>query len=249
MKSVWEKLKKWGKVAWAIIGVFVVLLAVWSAYDQYYKKPNLSSQIVSEINVLDINEPLKDLQILFQGDNIQEKNLNLRIYRVKIENIGGTNIIQNDFDQNDSWGIQINQGRFIETRLIDSNSDYVRTDLIPMIQNDGVIKFNKVIFDKGNYFTVELLVLHDKSTPPTLYRIGKVAGIKENKSEILAVESAEPFWPTLFYGDWLINLVRAIIYFILSVSLFIAIIILIVKITEKRKRTAQNPQQPPQQPS
>lgn len=249
MKKIWEIVKKWSWWTWSviIIGILIGISASFY-YDQFFKQPSLFSQITSEINVLDVHESLRDLQITFQGDNIQEKSLNLRIYRVKIDNNGGTNITQNDFDQNDNWGIRVEKGRIIETRLIDSNSKYVNANLSPHIQDNNLVKFNKIIFDKGDFFIIELLVLHDKDTPPVLYQIGKIAGIQENEYKILSVEHSESFLAALFHGNWLINIVRSILYFIVSVIIFLALLLLISQWIEERKKKAQNPQ-PPQQPN
>lgn len=246
--KVSEEIKNWIKVIWGLIGAFGLLFGIVVGYKEYFGNPNVFSQISNEINVLDINEPLKDLQIIFQGDNIQKENLNLRIYRVKIENNGGTNITQNDFDQGDNWGIRVKSGSVIETRLVNTNSKYINANLSPSIQDNNVVKFNKIIFDKGNFFTVELLVLHDKDAPPVLYRIGKIAGIKGNELEILTLEHSEPFWATFFYGNWIINLVRFIFYGLVAILIFISVIIVIIKLDERRKKAAQSPQ-PPQQPS
>lgn len=248
MKKFWEVAKKWGSWTWKAVVVIGVILGIWAGYDQIFKKTSVFSQVISETNVLDINEPLKDLQINFQGENIQEKKLNLKIYRIKIENTGGTNITQNDFDQGGSWGIKIAGGRIIETRIIDSNSEYVKKDLSPSIQSSDFVSFNKIIFDKGEFFIVELLVLHDKDAPPVLYRTGKIAGIQDNEVKILAPEHNEPFLKTLFYGSWWIQIIRAVLYFIVSIAIFIGTFVLFMKWDERRKKAAQSPQ-PPQQPS
>lgn len=248
MNNPWNTFKKWwSKIISAVI-IIGALLAIWAAYDQFFKKPNILSQIINEINVLDVHKSLKDLQIIFQGDNIQEKNLNLRIYRIEIENNGGTNIIQNDFDQNDSWGIKVEKGRIIEARLVDSNSEYINKNLSPQIQDSDIVKFNKIIFDKGDFFTIELLVLHDKDTPPVLYRIGKIAGIQDSESKISAIKYDEPFWTTFFYGSWLVNFVRFIFFFIIFLVFLTILGVSINKWREKRTRAQQSPQ-PPQQPN
>ena len=244
-----EKIKKWSVRIWWLIVAFGLIFGIVVGYNEYFgEQPSIFSQITSEVNVLDINEPLKDLQIIFQGDNIQEKGLNLRIYRVKIENNGGTNITQNDFDQSDNWGIRVENGRVIETRLASSSSEYINANISPSIQDNNLVKFNKSIFDKGDFFTVEFLVLHNKDTLPILYRIGKIAGIQENESEILAIEHSEPVLSAFFYGNWLVNVVRFVIYFLVSVALFIGLLFLGDWWIGRRKKADQSPQ-PPQQPS
>ena len=243
--KILETFKKFGKWFWGVV-VALAFLSSFLAYYQFFyeNRPSISAQIISEVNILDIHKPLKDLQILFQGDNIQEKNLNLRIYTVKIENTGKVNILQNYFDQNDNWGIRVENARIIETRLVGSNSDYINKNLSPQIQEDGVVNFNKIIFDQKDFFTVELLVLHDRNTPPHLYRVGKVAGIQENNFEILVIEHKEFFLASLFYGDWRVQVVRTIFYFIVSVIILFVSAFIIIKLQdrkEKKTRLAQSP--------
>ena len=139
-----KTIKNLVKAIWWLIGAFGLLLGIVIGYKEFFESPNIFSQISNEINVLDINEPLKDLQIVFQGNNIQEENLNLRIYRVKIGNNGGTNITQNNFDQDDNWGIRVKNGSVIETRLVSTNSKYIKANLSPSIQDNSVVKFNKI---------------------------------------------------------------------------------------------------------
>ncbi|MDD2753865.1 MAG: hypothetical protein PHT44_04635 [Candidatus Portnoybacteria bacterium] len=247
MTKIPEKIKSLGKIIWWFIGAFLLIFGAFVGYQGYFgSRPNISSQIINETNVLDIHKSLKDLQIIFQGDNIQEKNQNLRIYRIKIENNGGTNITQNDFDQNDNWGIMIEKGRIIESRLADFASPYINDNLSPQLQDGSVVKFNKIIFDKGNFFSIELLVLHEKNTPPILYRTGKISGIQNNKSEISTVINGEPFGATFFYGSWFINIYRFIIFFIISFIIIIIVLYFIAKWQDKKNKLIQNPQQPQQ---
>ena len=241
--KILDKIKKWSKWIWGFILVFVALSTIYYQFI-YEKQPDIFSQIISKINVLDIHEPLKDLQILFQGDNIQEKNLNLRIFTIRIENTGEIDILQNHFDQSDNWGIKVENARIIETRLVSSNSEYIKNNLSPQIQEDNIVKFNKIIFDQNDYFTIELLVLHDKNNPPRLYQTGKIAGIQENNFEISAIEKKEPFLESLFHGNWVVQVVRAIIYFLIFVIIIIivaSISIILEEQKRKKERSAQAP--------
>ncbi|HEY5220800.1 MAG TPA: hypothetical protein VIJ29_01450 [Candidatus Paceibacterota bacterium] len=234
--------------SWRIVGAFAVVFGIWVGYNQIFQYPSVLSQITNETNVFDVNAPIQDLQVLFQGNDIQQNNLNLRIYEVKVINNGGTNITQNDFDQNGNWGIGVSTGTIIDTQLDNSNSDYITANLSPQIENGNFVKLNKIIFDKGDSFTIELLVLYNKNTPPVLYLDGKIAGINADQIEISTLKYGEPFLTTLFYGTWFINIIRFLIYFIFSVALFLGVLILIIKLDERKKRHAQSPK-PPQQPS
>jgi len=167
------------KIPWSLFGVVLTLVfgffAVYSAFHE--RKPNILFEITNEINVLDIRKPLEELSISFMGEDIEKRNLNLRIFTVRIENNGEVDILQNHYDADDVWGIQVNHARIIEARFMDSNSDYLKSKINPNIIEENKIEFNKIIFEKGNYFIVEILVLHMKEEYPEVISIGKIAGI------------------------------------------------------------------------
>ena len=87
--------------------------------------PKMTYEILRETDVLDVRTPLKDLQITFQNDDIQAENLNLRIYAMRVTNNGETDILQTQYDQDQIWGLQVVDGRIIESRIIQSSSEYL----------------------------------------------------------------------------------------------------------------------------
>ncbi len=168
------------KINWAflfgLIGIVGVIFTVYSTLHE--KKPNLSFEITNKTNVLDVHKPIKDLTILFQEKNIQEKNLNLLIYTIRIENIGEIDILQNHYDQSDVWGFQVQNGTIINVNLMKNNtSGYLKSKLNPQLAEKNTVEFNKVIFEREKFCTIEILVLHKKDITPEIIPIGKIAGI------------------------------------------------------------------------
>ena len=152
------------KIPWSFIGVIIALISVaFAIYSWVYgRQPNISFEITNEANVLDVHKPLKDLNISFQGEDIQEKNLNLRILTIRIENTGRENILQNHYDLHDIWGFQVMDGKIIEIRLMDTNSEYLKENLSPRLLKEDTVQFIKTIFEKGKFFTLEALILHTR---------------------------------------------------------------------------------------
>ncbi len=241
-------IKHWANVIWKAVGVLAIIVGLLAGYSQFFSAPSVSAQIISEVNVLDINEPLEDLQIAFQGENIQNKNLNLKIYRIELKNNGNTNITQSDFDQASDWGVEVENGKVIETRLVDSTSDYIKSKLAPKVANDNTIKFSKIILDKGSAFIVELLVLHEKAVLPTLYRIGKIAGVKSSQERVLDLDTREPLIHQFFEGSLYVNILRLVTYALLGIFLLITGLIVLMKIEEWVLKSKQKPQ-PLQEPN
>ena len=80
--------------------------------------------VTSESKVMDVRTPRKDLSILFQGQDIQKENPNLRILGVRLVNECDTNILESYFDSRIPWRLRVDGGRLIEARVTRSNSQY-----------------------------------------------------------------------------------------------------------------------------
>ena len=213
------------KVNWSFVGVIIAFLSIiFAVYVFYAENPNVTFDIVNDVNVLDVNKPLSDLNIYFQGEDIQQKNLNLRIISVKIENTGNVDILQNLYDENVIFGLQIDDGNIIESRLVFSNSDYLTSNLNLKIVNN-TIEFSKPILEKNKYFIVEILVLHNKDKGPTIVPLGKIAGI-ERMDVAKSYTERQSFFDDMFSGSLLIQSVRLVVYtFLAFIGLvFIAIV-------------------------
>src|SRR5207244_478191 len=142
-------------------------------------KPSVRYSIVYESNVLDVHNPLKDLTILYRGEDLRAQKKNLRIIRVKVVNNGQVDIKQGDFDQTEPWGLQLKNAQLVETpKILESNSDYILSKLA-VTQTNNVIEFTKVIFEREKFFTLELQVLHDVGQNPELSPLGKIVGIEK----------------------------------------------------------------------
>ena len=78
------------KYAWGFIGfVLTIIFGAFGLYSIFHEKqPSVLFDITSEANVLDVRQPLKDVAISFEGQDIQQKNLNIRIFTVRVENNG-----------------------------------------------------------------------------------------------------------------------------------------------------------------
>lgn len=192
-----------------LIAIFFGVYGIYSAYQE--DKTDISFEIINEANVFDVREPMDNLTISYEGEDIQEKNLNIRIITFRVTNVGNVNILQNYYDANDIWGAQVNEGKIIRIKLIDSNSNYIKSNLKPRLYDIKTIEFTKTIFEKGDYFTLEIFVLHNKDKSPSIITRGKIAGIDEIKLVDNSVEKEETFINKLFYGGFIINLIRLIL--------------------------------------
>lgn len=226
-KNLLEKLENRGY--WGVIGVLLtIVFGIMGLYTYFHeRKPNVQVEVVGESNVLDLHKPLENLTVYFDNEDIQKKNLNLRIITIQISNNGEMDILQSQFDQQMKWGIKISSGKIInDARIVSTNTDYLKSSLSPKVIGDNVIEFEKIIFEKGKYFTLEILVLHDKDTLPEITTIGKIAGIDKILVEKTWETKMRPsFLKTFFQGGFVINFLRSIAAAIVWIILIIAIVI------------------------
>ena len=179
--AIREKLRIDDRFSWSFTGV--ILAVLFGAIGLYSllreNRPNLVCEIQNQSDVLDLHRPLKDLALEFRGQDIQQQNLNLRIYTVRVSNKGRVDILQSYYDQDTPWGITVKPGQIIEARLTSSNSSYLTSRIGPEVSDPNTITLRKVIFEHDRYATLDILVLHHKESPPRIGSFGKIAGIDE----------------------------------------------------------------------
>jgi hypothetical protein len=236
-----EKLLPWGFAG----ALLTLLIGVGTVYITLREKAPSITYETSEYNVLDVHRPLKDLSVLFRGQDIQSKKLNLRIYSISVRNDGELNIRQTDFDQSKPWGLSIAGAQIIDQpRLVYASSDYIKENLNPRTTSDSQVEFNKIIFEKGKTFTIEIQVLHQTSIEPVIEPTGKIAGIESIQVVQRKATQAKPsIWTESFQGSAGVQAMRIIAYFLVLIVVFVLVISIAVRISDaadKKRQKALN---------
>jgi hypothetical protein len=217
-----ERRYAWGLLAF-ITGTVTGVGGLYLAVRQ--KKPELAYQIASESNVLDVHASLPELSVLYRGEDIQQANLNLRILRLRVANTGTADILQAQYDQQDTFGLRVEGARVLEVRQVDASVPYLSNAVRPQLVDQDIVRFEKPILESGAWFTVEILILHEKTREPRLTAIGKVAGVPEP-----AVAGPEPalerrsIWRDITSPSIGVQLVRLLVYPVAVILLFVAVI-------------------------
>ena len=239
-----DKMQKIKKDKGTIISIFFTVVfgifAIVTFYISYFKesKPNISINIEYQTDVIDVKKPLNDLVVYYKNNDIVKGNLRLQIIRIKFKNTGDLNITNEMYEKNDIWGLQIDGAEILETRLTEASSPYIKNNQKPQQVLKKIISLKKIIFDKDEYFTIELLILFKNNTKYDITSIGKISGIK-NK---LQVEQYIPdnmnvsIFYTAFSGNVKVQLLRFGVYLFGIIILVIVIISLIIFIDEKNDK-------------
>ncbi len=242
-RASWRDLLVVTSLAITVFSAFLAYLALQEPH------PGVTFTKIAETDILDLHRPVEDLGIVFRGQDLQQQGRNLRIMTIIVENSGSTNIRAGDFDQNNEWGIQFLGGDVIEARLIAASTDYLKSQVMLQRTGPDMVTFPKIIFEKGQSFTIEVLLLHSKNHDPSVSPIGKIVGL----GQISVVErtlSAENigFLKRVFMGSPLVQLTRAGAYFAGSVVIMIGglfALILVIEWREDRKKEEPKQGGPP----
>lgn len=232
-QEVKHRIKRFVRKAFSYALTLITILSF--AYSFYEKKPSLLFHLTNEVNVFDMHKSIDDFEVIFKGQNINKEGKNLKIFTLRIENSGGINITQDLYDKNSEWGVLVEEGSFIDgVRVIDSNSENLRNNLKPKIEEKSIV-LNKVILDKKDYVTLEFLVLHKKDIQPKIIPFGKIAGIKSLEISN-SVENGNGFIQRFFAGSLWMNISRVIVFGIFFVLLLIVIVYFLIKLSEFVKK-------------
>ena len=202
----------WGKlVSGTVIGILLSVAGLY--YELHGNYVHMSMDIATESNVLDVKHPIPDLSILFQGKDIEEEKANLKLLTVRVVNDGAVNIHEDDYDSKMPFGLLLEGGRVVRAQVVGANSPYLGDNIHPQVVGINQVSLDKVIFDKGKFVFIEILVLHPKSTNPQLRPLGKIAGLDEIEVTDSFLDRDQPsFFTQTFNGPAAVQICRVIIY-------------------------------------
>ncbi len=174
--------------------------------------PYLTTEILSETNVLSFNEDVKELKVLWGDIDIKSLDKTISVVSVRVQNDGGSPLLKEYYDSEYPVTIVVKDAQIMEVELISSSSDYLKDRALISFHESNVL-LPEVILDQGNSYIFKILLLHENSTHPRFSMVGKIAGVKELQIERLNEEKKVGFWSEVFYGGLWVQLVRAPLYF------------------------------------
>lgn len=145
MTAYFQKFANW--IGWSSFGALIGIIALFLTID--FKKTDVHMFILSDTNLVDVKSPLNDLQILYNGKDLIKEHLNLHLYRVQVQNTGGTILLKDDFDNNDLWGIHVSTGNIVKIGEPESELSYIGKNLAIRTPDQMTLLFTPIIFEPG----------------------------------------------------------------------------------------------------
>jgi hypothetical protein len=210
------------------------------------KHPHLRYEILSQVPVYDVRENLTNLDILFNGQSIQQQHEMLTVISIKVENIGSAGIKEDSYDDAFLPGGRITGSKIIRVDVIAASNNYLTNAVQILRRQENEFILNKVILDRGDFFILKFLVLHSDNMKPELESFGKVADAPNIDINALPIATDKRgFFMKAVSGEIGVQATRIVIYMFGGLVLSVAIIFSLTGITnffrtKRRKRHIKN---------
>ncbi|SRX75643.1 hypothetical protein [Aequorivita antarctica] len=211
------------KIIFASLSGFAAILSVIAFFSE--EKIEIKYSILAETNVLDLNADVNKLEVIYDSINLNRNNLNLKIYSIKIENIGNKSLSPNFYEVSDSIGVKLKGGKVIDQpEIVQTSSNYLDEKLKVVLNKSSELKFSQVILDPKEFFIIKILVLHKNNAKLQVISTGKIASQKDIPVITeLDKEKNNSFIGRIFEGSILIQIIRFLIPLIVVSGLFLFI--------------------------
>jgi len=198
-----------------VIGIIVGLAGLWA----YYKgtKPQFEVVVESATNVVDVNERISGLGVLFNGEDLLRQNKALTIYSILLRNSGNDSLRKNDFDDKALVGVTLPGATLLSAQLDVSHTsaeEYIRKNAEISLLPPSTMVLKPLIIDPGAKVGVRIVAIHKASEQPKIFAVGKVVGQKQIPVILGKAEDRETsIWSRSFGGGLGVNLMRLPAYF------------------------------------
>jgi hypothetical protein len=220
----------------ATLGLLGLIFAVFSIYltFNYSKKTDITYQLVSDSYVVEINEKVNKLDVLYDGKSIKDSNQKLRLITFKVSNSGENTIRIGDYDEKLPLGFSIDHGEIVEAPSISGNKPYFPSKLNPKLVSKSLVHFSPAILEPNDYFIVSSLILVSETTPIKITPLGVIAGLSLGAPAFLDIPKTAgraPIYVGAFAGSWPLQVVRLFVY---SFGTFIVLLVAVALISLPR---------------
>ena len=128
-----EKIAPWGILGFSVTFVGVLMAIAIFYFQENSAKVHAGWWIRNEEKLVEVRESIKDLRILYHGQDLLESGKEIRILTLEFVN-DGRNITQDMFDQNLAFGLRFLSSEIITGQVSRVTSQYLGDNLKPQIK-------------------------------------------------------------------------------------------------------------------
>lgn len=162
-----------------ILGIWGISTTILSLYWTIYpidQNAHLTFYQKSITDAFSIDQPINELQIIINGQDIGKSNLNLKVYRFRLENDGKADLIIEDYVKEATFGFHVMNGKIARIKFLQSLE--FNQKLFNQLSGDSSKAiFNPIFLGKDKGVSFDIWVIHRKSIIPSILPVGKIANV------------------------------------------------------------------------
>ncbi len=188
-----EKIAPWGILGFTVTFVGVLISIAIFYFQESSAKVHAGWWVRNEEKLVEVRETMKDLRILYRGQDMLESGKELRILTLEFVN-EGKDITQQMFDRNLDVGLCFANSEIITSQVTSVSSKYLADNLKSQVRvtessksadssNTGqALILPKLVFDHGSAFSVKVYFLQSiRAAPTEVTCLGKISGVETLK--------------------------------------------------------------------
>jgi hypothetical protein len=220
--GILESLKKIEqKFSWSFFGFLIGVIGIsYAIYVDHFKEENplIVFDILSNTQVLSVKEDVNRLGIIYNGENLKERQENLILLTIRILNEGEKNITEQDYYTKIPFGLKVIGGKIADKPiLLDASNKFLEENLSILFDTLNNVVFNNIPLDQGQYFTIKILTVCKDNSLPSIIPAGKVSGISGEfiiRQSYMETQKEEiSFLRNVTSGSFWIHVARFFFYF------------------------------------
>lgn len=225
-------------VVLGLIGFVITLPPV--ADRLFGKRMALTLEVVSQIPVFDVRQPVAGLSVTLNGRDLTSSRRDLVAVRLRLRNTGDLSITPRNTTPADPLGFDIKGGQIARINEVSATSSHLQKLARPARKGQTLVLPDGLIFDAGDYVQFDLLILKPERQHLDFRAFGKVEGISKITTSLSSTVAPSP---SLVAGAWqgsfLTQLLRVLTYpfiAIAAIATIVAPLVYISSAVERKKR-------------
>lgn len=224
---------------WLIGIILTIVFGLLALIIKYV--PRFEYDILSTTKLFGATVPTSCIKVFIEDSiNVQENNYSITIFRIKVKNKGLIHIKEDEYDEDEFFGLKIFRGSLLDSPILVSTSNihvkskFQSDTLIHCNKGSSEIKIPPIVLDRGDSYVIEAIILHNEDSIPCLSPQGRIMGQKKDIRITYAEKSIRSLLHLAFDGSWDVQLIRCLPYLMATV-LFLLVFLLTDRRPSKNK--------------
>ncbi len=216
-------LKTAAKLLFTVLSIVSMVFGVMQYFSR--PRPEVTMEISSNAVLTDLAPSFSGFTVLYGGEDLSKLGRHARAMTVRISNTGDVDIAPAMLDPALGWGFCVRDSRVASLTVRQTGDAYLDKTLTgTLTEGEECVRFPTLVLDRGQAFSLDLIVIHPRNTEPSMAPFGKFAG-----GRIVLLSAQRDRAPgrlsSAFLGPVSVQLLRTVGYTLVSVLGVVLIIV------------------------